>query len=48
MGRHHQFRHPVLAQFYEGFHFPFKYSLEGLRILPFRMEGRHCLHAIEL
>ena len=47
MGRHDQFRHPVLARLGERFHVTFKRRLEWLRVLPFWMERSQCLHAIE-
>ncbi len=47
MGRHDQFGCPVIAQYSERFHVPFKRGLERLRLLPFWMQWGHGLQAIE-
>ncbi len=47
MSRHHHFHQAVLAGFGQSLHVAVQHRLERLLVLPFRMQGRHCLHAIE-
>jgi hypothetical protein len=47
MGHHHQFQKAVFSGISQCLHVAFQHRLEGLLVLPFRMQWRQGLHAIE-